>query len=113
MGTYNGEPAWLIKNSWGKKWGVGGYTYIPHNGSYAEALGINCWPSYPIIDDHKRYEKPRLYKYQKATYSGGINGYIARCARDPCPPIFRSPVYGMEDIMDNQVKLLDAHKHIT
>ncbi|CAK9148267.1 unnamed protein product [Ilex paraguariensis] len=50
--------------------------------------------------------------------SGGMNGYISLCAGDPCPPIFRSPVAGMEDIMDNQVvcaiyRLPDAHKHIT
>ncbi|KAL7207508.1 hypothetical protein ACSBR1_029456 [Camellia fascicularis] len=50
--------------------------------------------------------------------SGGMNGYISLCAGDPCPPIFRSPVSGMEDIMDNQVicaiyRLPDAHKHIT
>ncbi|XAR64186.1 hypothetical protein NMG60_11024433 [Bertholletia excelsa] len=47
-----------------------------------------------------------------------MNGYISLCAGDPCPPIFRSPVDGMEDIMDNQVicaiyRLPDAHKHIT
>jgi len=50
--------------------------------------------------------------------SGGMNGYISLCAGDPCPPIFRSPVSGMEDIMDNQVicavyRLPDFHKHIT
>ncbi|KAF8377839.1 hypothetical protein HHK36_031224 [Tetracentron sinense] len=50
--------------------------------------------------------------------SGGMNGYISLCIGDPCPPIFRSPVNGMEDIMNNQVicalyKLPDAHKHIT
>ncbi|XP_028075955.1 uncharacterized protein LOC114278152 [Camellia sinensis] len=55
---------------------------------------------------------------EMATYSGGMNGYIACCAEDPCPPIFRSPISGMEDIMDNQVicaiyRLPDAHKHIT
>nr|CAB3482338.1 unnamed protein product [Digitaria exilis] len=49
--------------------------------------------------------------------SGGMNGYIALCAGDPSPPVFRSPVDGLEDIMDNQVicsvyKLPDPHKHI-
>ncbi|XP_063949470.1 5'-3' exoribonuclease 3 [Daucus carota subsp. sativus] len=49
--------------------------------------------------------------------SGGMNGYISLCAGDPCPTIFRSPVEGMEDIMDNQVIcaiyiLPDAHNHI-
>ncbi|EHA8590959.1 5'-3' exoribonuclease 2 [Cocos nucifera] len=50
--------------------------------------------------------------------SGGMNGYLSLCDGDPCPPVFRSPVKEMEDIMDNQVicsvyKLPDAHKHIT
>ncbi|KAJ6826282.1 5'-3' exoribonuclease 3-like [Iris pallida] len=50
--------------------------------------------------------------------SGGMNGYLSLCNGDPCPPVFRSPVKGMDDIMDNQVicsiyKLPDAHKHIT
>ncbi|CAN4093962.1 unnamed protein product [Withania somnifera] len=49
--------------------------------------------------------------------SGGMNGYISLCMGDPCPPIFRAPIGGMEDIMDNQVicaiyRLPDAHKHI-
>jgi len=49
--------------------------------------------------------------------SGGMNGYITLCSGDPCPPIFRSPVDGLEDIMDNQVicsiyKLPDHHKHV-
>ncbi|VFQ81924.1 unnamed protein product [Cuscuta campestris] len=50
--------------------------------------------------------------------SGGMNGFLSLCAGDPCPTIFRSPLQGMEDIMDNQVicaiyRLPDAHKHIT
>lgn len=50
--------------------------------------------------------------------SGGMNGYISLCGGDPCPPIFRSPIASLEDIMDNQVicaiyRLPDAHKHIT
>ncbi|KAL2318845.1 hypothetical protein Fmac_032721 [Flemingia macrophylla] len=50
--------------------------------------------------------------------SGGMNGYLSLCAGEPCPPIFRSPVASMEDIMDNHVicaiyRLPDVHKHIT
>ncbi|OVA18591.1 zinc finger protein [Macleaya cordata] len=50
--------------------------------------------------------------------SCGMNGYLSRCNGDPCPPIFRSPVTGMEDIMNNQVicaiyRLPDQHNHIT
>ncbi|XP_014504741.1 5'-3' exoribonuclease 3 isoform X2 [Vigna radiata var. radiata] len=50
--------------------------------------------------------------------SGGMNGYLSLCGGEPCPPIFRSPVASMEDIMDNQVicaiyRLPDAHKHIS
>lgn len=49
--------------------------------------------------------------------SGGMNGYISLCGGEPCPPIFRSPVEGMEDIMDNHVVcaiyiLPDVHEHI-
>lgn len=35
--------------------------------------------------------------------SDGMNGYISPCAGDPHPPVFRSPVASMEDIMGNQV----------
>ncbi|KAK9065051.1 hypothetical protein SSX86_016434 [Deinandra increscens subsp. villosa] len=50
--------------------------------------------------------------------SGGMNGYISLCAGDPCPPVFSSPVEGMDDIMDNQVicaiyKLPEYHNHIS
>ncbi|XP_045794567.1 5'-3' exoribonuclease 3-like [Trifolium pratense] len=50
--------------------------------------------------------------------SGGMNGYISSCNGEPCSRIFRSPVAGMEDIMDNHVicaiyGLPDAHGHIT
>ncbi|KAF3446762.1 hypothetical protein FNV43_RR11942 [Rhamnella rubrinervis] len=50
--------------------------------------------------------------------SEGMNGYLSPCGGEPCPPVFRSPVAGMEDIMHNQVicaiyRLPDVHKHIT
>ncbi|KAI3871650.1 hypothetical protein MKX03_033383 [Papaver bracteatum] len=49
--------------------------------------------------------------------SGGMNGYLSICNGDPCPPVFQSPVPGMEDIMNNQVicaiyRLPDAHTHV-
>ncbi|KAH7656232.1 5'-3' exoribonuclease 2 protein [Dioscorea alata] len=49
--------------------------------------------------------------------SGGMNGYLSLCGGDPCPPVFRSPVKGMADIVDNQVicsiyRLPDPHKHL-
>ncbi|XP_058225451.1 5'-3' exoribonuclease 3-like isoform X1 [Rhododendron vialii] len=71
------------------------------------------------LTDKERAEiKEQLDSRARATCSGGMNGYISLCAGDPCPPIFRSPVFEMEDIMDNQVIcaiyiLPDAHKHIT
>ncbi|CAN1819039.1 5'-3' exoribonuclease 3, partial [Linum perenne] len=50
--------------------------------------------------------------------SDGMHGYISPCAGDTHPPVFRSPVAGMEDVLDNEVicaiyRLPDYHKHIT
>ncbi|XP_038715665.1 5'-3' exoribonuclease 3-like isoform X2 [Tripterygium wilfordii] len=63
-------------------------------------------------------ERANIKELIKPELSGGMNGYISPCAGDTHPPIFRSPVERMEDIMDNQVicaiyRLPDAHKHIT
>ncbi|KAL6850523.1 hypothetical protein ACP4OV_021150 [Aristida adscensionis] len=62
-------------------------------------------------------ERNKIKEKLEPSASGGMNGYISLCSGDPCPPIFRSPVDGLEDIMDNQVicsiyKLPDHHKHI-
>ncbi|XP_020599463.1 5'-3' exoribonuclease 3 isoform X2 [Phalaenopsis equestris] len=63
-------------------------------------------------------EKAEIKEKIDPVASGGMNGYLSLCNGDPCPPVFRSPINGLEDIMDNQVictiyKLPDAHKHIT
>ncbi|XP_044510713.1 5'-3' exoribonuclease 3-like isoform X2 [Mangifera indica] len=74
------------------------------------------------LDEHCKQltskQRAEVKERIKPELSGGMNGYISPCAGDPHPPIFRSPVDGMEDIMGNQVvcaiyKLPDAHKHIT
>ncbi|CAI9116906.1 OLC1v1018196C3 [Oldenlandia corymbosa var. corymbosa] len=71
-----------------------------------------------LTDQERVQMKEQLDPAARFTCSGGMNGYISLCFGDPCPPIFRSPVDGMEDIMNNQVicaiyKLPEAHKHIT
>ncbi|KAK9740349.1 hypothetical protein RND81_03G028400 [Saponaria officinalis] len=71
------------------------------------------------MDDTERASvREKIDPKAGSTCSGGMNGYLYLCAGDPCPPIFRSPVDGMEDIVDNQVicaiyKLPDYHKHIS
>ncbi|XWS14476.1 hypothetical protein CRYUN_Cryun35bG0012800 [Craigia yunnanensis] len=54
----------------------------------------------------------------KPDVSDGMNGYISPCAGDTHPPIFRSPIKNMEDLLANEVicciyRLPKAHKHIT
>ncbi|KAL5847801.1 hypothetical protein ACOSQ3_011325 [Xanthoceras sorbifolium] len=74
------------------------------------------------LDEHCKKltakERTEVKERLNPEISGGMNGYLSPCGGDPHPPIFRSPVDGMEDIMDNQVicaiyKLPDPHKHIT
>ncbi|KAL1099983.1 hypothetical protein V6Z11_D05G198400 [Gossypium hirsutum] len=53
----------------------------------------------------------------KPDLSDGMNGYIFPCAGDTHPPIFRSPIKDMEDILANEVicciyRTPKAHKHI-
>ncbi|GMH13667.1 hypothetical protein Nepgr_015508 [Nepenthes gracilis] len=86
---------------------------------------VSSHPLSPYIfslDDRLKQlpDKERVEVKEKLdpTASGGMNGYISLCSGDPCPPIFRSPVDGMEDITDNHVicaiyRLPDYHKHIT
>ncbi|KAJ7957854.1 5'-3' exoribonuclease [Quillaja saponaria] len=67
------------------------------------------------LTDKERAEVKEQINPEKSV---GMNGYISPCGGEPCPLIFRSPVAGMEDIMDNHVicaiyRLPDAHKHIT
>ncbi|KAG6648502.1 hypothetical protein CIPAW_07G151800 [Carya illinoinensis] len=71
-----------------------------------------------LTDEERAKIKERIEPDKRAKCSGGMNGYLSPCAGEPCPPIFRSPVIGMEDIIDNQVicaiyQLPDVHEHVT
>ncbi|KAJ8752369.1 hypothetical protein K2173_004005 [Erythroxylum novogranatense] len=70
------------------------------------------------LTDRERIEvKEPINPELRTGCSDGMNGYISPCAGDAHPPVFRSPVVGMEDILDNQVicaiyRLPGLHKHI-
>ncbi|KFK41999.1 hypothetical protein AALP_AA2G199000 [Arabis alpina] len=74
------------------------------------------------LDNHCRQlsERERVdFKAKiKPELSDGMNGYLTPCSGETHPPIFRSPMEGMEDILTNQVicciyRLPDDHEHIT
>ncbi len=69
-GEDDGQKYWLIKNSWGKKWGEAGFMKLLRSPTPAGQCGINQYPSRPLMAGFNVADYP-----QNTAVTSGVKMY--------------------------------------